>query len=202
MPDQPPASIPSSSAPPSAHYRKNINPVWLAIGGVFVLIVGGLWWGLGMGDPPVINPKVVNTKVVNTTPPTEPTHERTPDVPPLVGQTPDDPPLVTPPPDSPPLVGQTPDDPPLVMPPTDDPPLVRPPTNDPPLVRQPTNDPPPRPPRTRRPKPLPIPPEWLGVMREELARCENFFCHSTVQRTYCDGYWNRIPECKRRGNGL
>ncbi|MDR2032737.1 MAG: hypothetical protein LBP86_10930 [Azoarcus sp.] len=196
--DQFPASTPSPTAPPSAHYRKNLNPAWLAIVGVFVLIVGGVWWGLGMNNSPIINPKVVNS-----TQPTEPTRvEQTPDVPPLVTpppdvlppveQTPDVLPLVTPPPDVPPLVTLPPDVPPLVTPPPDVPPRVTPPPDIPP--RQPR--------RTQQAKPLPIPPEWLGTIREELAGCDSFFCHSRVQRKYCDGYWNRIPECKKSGNGL
>jgi hypothetical protein len=46
------------------------------------------------------------------------------------------------------------------------------------------------------PRPKPFPPKWLPDIRAELSRCSNFFCTKTVQKKYCDGYWNRLRECK------
>ncbi|MDR2925964.1 MAG: hypothetical protein LBU76_08490 [Azoarcus sp.] len=60
----------------------------------------------------------------------------------------------------------------------------------------------PTPPEPTPPKPIPTKPAApkpqlrLSELREELSRCEDFRCHKRVQRMYCGGHWNRVPECK------
>jgi hypothetical protein len=61
---------------------------------------------------------------------------------------------------------------------------------------------PPRPPPAARPRLPPLPPDWLDAIRDEQAACEHYFCHVRVQRKYCEGYWNRLKECKKSDNGL
>jgi outer membrane biosynthesis protein TonB len=95
----------------------------------------------------------------------------------------------------------TPEPTPPEPPPPEPPPPEPPPPEPPPPEPTPPEPPPPEPPP---PKPLPpelrpqpkLPPSWLPAMRAERDRCDSFFCVKNVQKKYCNGYWNRLNECK------
>jgi hypothetical protein len=176
----------------------------LIVAGVFALIVGGLWRGLEMGDSPVINPEAVRTP------------GRTPaGTPSLLDSgalaAPDDGGLTA---NAPPEEALEPKisegsafgtSPPSQTPDTSN--SGQPSNTSVPYLQQPAASvtAPSRPPlkvAQTSPRRLPIPPEWLDAMREESAQCDSFFCHARVQRKYCNGYWNRLPECRKSGNGL
>ncbi|MDR1229467.1 MAG: hypothetical protein LBK55_10760 [Azoarcus sp.] len=192
--------------PPATRYRKSASPVWLAIAGVFVLLVGGLWWGLGMSDAPIVNPDAVRNKgsLLPKEPPVETPPMETPfvETPPVETPFVETPPVETPPVETPPVETPPVETPPVETPFVETPPRETPPRETPPRETPPKETPPRETPPREATKRLPIPPEWLDTMREESAQCDSFFCHARVQRKYCKGYWNRLPECKRNGNGL
>ncbi len=41
-----------------------------------------------------------------------------------------------------------------------------------------------------------MPPSRLSALRGELKQCEDFRCTKRAQQKYCEGYWNRVAECK------
>ena len=182
---------------------------WLIGLGAFALFVAALWWGLGFNKSPVLPPR--------TQPPPQ-TTTNTPDIPIDIKENPklptspwlpdilrptQEPPRTETPPVTPDT--RTPDTvTPPVTPDTRTPDTVTPPVtpdtrtpkttngDDDPQPSTGSTTPPPPKPRVLVP---PAPPEWLPAMRAERSRCNNFFCEKSVQKKYCNGYWNKLPEC-------
>jgi len=170
--------------------KKRTRIYWL-IGGLaaFAVFVGVVWWAMGPPpfDPPKKPPKVeVKPPVIVDDPPAVVMD------PPVVVDDPPavvmDPPMVV---DDPPAVVM---DPPVVA---DDPPAI---VADPPAV---VDDPPAivdRPPAvvasTQKPPANTMSASRRSALREELSRCEDFRCNKRVQQKYCEGFWNRVAECR------
>jgi len=181
-----PPSPASSTSPASAPTQKRNGILWLLGGlGVFAVLVAAIWWAMGPApfDPPA--------------PPPSPPWSHPPQPPAEPPQQPEEPPPVEPPlqPEEPPPTEppSQPEEPPPVEPPPqpEEPPLVEPP-QPPTGSTQPPEEPlrpPPSPPKT-------MSPSKLSALRGELSRCEDFRCTKRAQQKYCEGYWNRIAECK------
>jgi hypothetical protein len=167
----------------SEHYRKSAAPIWLAIVGAFALIVGIAWWGLGMSDAPV--PMEDKKQLTNEGTSSGGT--------PSDGTPSDGTPSDGTPSNGTPSDGMSSDG-------TSDTRL--PPKGTPGTELPPSTGRPPRETSSRQARLPPLPPHWLGAIRNELAECDSFFCYKKVQRKYCDGYWNRLDECKKSSNGL
>jgi len=185
----PPASTTSPASTPA---KKRTGLLWLIIGLVaFVVVVVAVWFIFDMNNPPFTeNQPDKETKGLRKTPP--------PDIP-------------APPPD--PIPDPTPDTIPLPPDPIPDPtppdPIPDPTPLDPipdPTPLDPIPDPPPQDPvpdlppvTTSRPPSATIKtmsPSKRSALRAELSQCEDYRCTKRVQQRYCEGFWNRVAECK------